>query len=206
MFGGLSCDKLELGPSIETKACEMESCPVNGGYGPWGEFGECSVTCGGGVKQRERKCDQPEPKYGGKTCEEQELGTNVETQSCSEEPCPVDGGYSEWTDLSECTVTCGGGVQERSRECTNPKPANGGRNCEGLGPSMESQECNTQACPPQPAQDQGKEQGKSDEGNKGNENKKDEKEQGNDGKIEKKSDEKKQGNEEEAKKEDKKEQ
>ena len=27
MFGGLSCDKLELGPSIETKACEMESCP-----------------------------------------------------------------------------------------------------------------------------------------------------------------------------------
>lgn len=51
-----------------------------------------------------------------------------------------------------------------------------------------------------------KEQGKSDEGNKGNENKKDEKEQGNDGKIEKKSDEKKQGNEEEAKKEDKKEQ
>ena len=63
----------------------------------------------------------------------------------------VDGGYSEWTDLSECTVTCGGGVQE----CTNPKPANGGRSCEGLGPAMESQECNTQACPPQPAQDQG---------------------------------------------------
>lgn len=51
-----------------------------------------------------------------------------------------------------------------------------------------------------------KEQGKSDEGNKGNENKKDEKEQGNDEKIEKKSDEKKQGNEEEAKKEEKKEQ
>ena len=40
------------------------------------------------MKQRERNCDQPEPKYGGKTCEEQGLGTNVETQSCSEEPCP----------------------------------------------------------------------------------------------------------------------
>ena len=62
---------------------------VDGGYGPWGEFGECSVTCGGGVHQRERQCDNPEPKYSGKTCEEQELGPSIETESCNVEiPCP----------------------------------------------------------------------------------------------------------------------
>lgn len=67
---------------------EVNSFSVNGGYGPWGEFGECTVTCGGGSKQRERKCDNPEPMFGGKTCEQQELGSNVETESCNEVPCP----------------------------------------------------------------------------------------------------------------------
>merc|ERR1712112_26651 len=37
---------------------------------------------------------------------------------------PVDGGWSEW---SSCTTSCGGGVKKRS--CTNPKPANGGKDC-----------------------------------------------------------------------------
>ena len=27
MFDGLSCDKLELGPSIETKECRKDTCP-----------------------------------------------------------------------------------------------------------------------------------------------------------------------------------
>ena len=41
---------------------------------------------------RERQCNSPEPKYSGKTCEEQELGPNNETESCNTEPCP--GKYS----------------------------------------------------------------------------------------------------------------
>ena len=27
MFDGLSCDKLELGPSVETKECRKDTCP-----------------------------------------------------------------------------------------------------------------------------------------------------------------------------------
>lgn len=61
---------------------------VNGGYGSWGEFSDCTVTCGGGVKQKERRCDSPEPAFGGQTCEEQGLGASVETQLCNEAPCP----------------------------------------------------------------------------------------------------------------------
>lgn len=68
----------------------------------------------------------------------------------------VDGGYSEWTKFSECSVSCGGGKQERTRECTNPKPENGGKNCKELGPPSETNECNTAACPkPTPVESKG---------------------------------------------------
>ena len=44
---------------------------------------------------------------------------------------PVDGGWSEWSDFSECSKTCGTGSQSRERTCTNPKPAHGGKDCQG---------------------------------------------------------------------------
>ena len=47
-------------------------------------------------------------------------------------------------------------MQERTRECTNPKPENGGHDCEELGPSSATKECNTAACPkPAPVENKG---------------------------------------------------
>ncbi|XP_068730538.1 coadhesin-like isoform X2 [Montipora capricornis] len=158
-FAGLRCDQLELGPDSETKSCKMENCPVDGGYGPWGAFSVCTVTCGGGTRERTRSCDNPKPEFGGKTCEGQGLGESVQTESCNVElPCPIDGGYTNWTEYTQCTVSCGGGTHQRSRDCTNPKPAHGGKNCEKLGSAMEIQECNTEACPSKPQDNQGKEE------------------------------------------------
>lgn len=34
---------------------------------------------------------------------------------------PVDGGWSEWSNYSECSLPCGGGVQRSKRECINPR-------------------------------------------------------------------------------------
>ncbi len=57
----------------------------------------------------------------------------------------VDGSWSEWRDWSDCPVTCGGGVQNRSRTCTNPPPAFGGESCPGE--SDETRSCNEDPCP-----------------------------------------------------------
>jgi hypothetical protein len=51
----------------------------------------------------------------------------------------VNGGFTEWSDWSICTVTCGSGTIQRTRECSNPEPANNGSDCFGL--TVEAKEC-----------------------------------------------------------------
>ena len=57
----------------------------------------------------------------------------------------VDGGWDDWTKWATCSVTCGGGSQNRSRTCTNPVPQYGGADC--VGAEGENQDCNTHNCP-----------------------------------------------------------
>lgn len=57
----------------------------------------------------------------------------------------VDGGWSDWSEFSQCSVTCGGGKMARSRVCDNPLPQHGGNNCTGA--EKEIERCNTYSCP-----------------------------------------------------------
>ena len=57
---------------------------VDGGNGPWGNWGNCSVSCGKnkGVRSRERLCNNPAPVNGGKDCIV--LNENhIQTSSCT---------------------------------------------------------------------------------------------------------------------------
>ena len=57
----------------------------------------------------------------------------------------VDGNWTDWGYWEVCSVTCGGGVQSRTRTCTNPSPHFGGRDC--LGGNVEERSCNDNPCP-----------------------------------------------------------
>lgn len=142
-FGGSNCSR--LGMAIDVEECYLAPCPIDGGYNEWSQFSQCTRSCGGGKQKRWRRCNNPTPKHGGKSCAR--LGHASQTQPCNSFPCPIHGNYSEWSGFESCTRTCGGGKLIRRRNCTSPPPAHGGRNCSGLGPSTDSIECNNQSCP-----------------------------------------------------------
>ncbi|XP_072534970.1 A disintegrin and metalloproteinase with thrombospondin motifs 16 [Salminus brasiliensis] len=62
-----------------------------------------------------------------------------------EGPRPVHGQWSSWSSWSDCSRTCESGVTYRERHCNSPKPAYGGKFCEG--PSRSYKLCNTEDCP-----------------------------------------------------------
>ncbi|KAL8625610.1 hypothetical protein ACOMHN_043885 [Nucella lapillus] len=131
--GGLDCQ----GERNERKDCNVHFCPVNGYYQAWSPWGACSLSCGGGIQHRNRSCVMP--KYGGQPCR----GAASQNQACNTHHCPVDGYYLDWSNWSQCSQTCGGGAQWRSRLCQPPQY--GGRDC--TGPANTTQACNTHHCP-----------------------------------------------------------
>ncbi|XP_043251540.1 A disintegrin and metalloproteinase with thrombospondin motifs gon-1-like [Colletes gigas] len=58
--------------------------PVDGQWGEWGRYGECSRTCGGGIKKKYRECNDPPPQNGGNYC----VGDRVRYRSCATKECP----------------------------------------------------------------------------------------------------------------------
>ena len=53
--------------------------------------------------------------------------------------------WSEWGRWSSCSKPCDGGEMQRYRTCTNPKPVDPGRKCDGR--NWEDDYCNQQPCP-----------------------------------------------------------
>ncbi|XP_062336365.1 SCO-spondin [Osmerus eperlanus] len=124
--------------------CTQSSCDVDGQWSAWTPWGQCSVACGAGFQSRYRFCSSPQRSGSGLSC----LGPDRQDRVCMEASCSRDGGWGSWSNWTDCTKSCGGGVQSRRRECDRPAPEGQGDYCEGLGSEVTS--CNTDHCPVAP--------------------------------------------------------
>lgn len=57
---------------------------VNGVWSAFGNWSDCSSTCGISFKVQTRSCNEPEPKYGGQPCQ----GSSNNTLPCTVPSCP----------------------------------------------------------------------------------------------------------------------
>ncbi len=135
--GGALCSDYDL---FETQDCNDNQCPVNCEVSQWTEYSECTVSCGGGEKTRTREVTQP-AMYGGEACPE-DLTDTVE---CGTAPCPIDCEVGDWDDWGECTASCGGGTQERTRSITQ-QDQYGGLPCSTFA-LTDVQSCGDDPCP-----------------------------------------------------------
>ncbi|KAJ8259979.1 hypothetical protein GJAV_G00175660 [Gymnothorax javanicus] len=139
------------GQATEYAPCDTgKVCPVHGGWSNWGAWGSCDASCtreGSAPPKRNsvRTCTNPAPSTSppGLPCP----GPNTRVEECTGLPyCSVDGAWGSWSSSSECSVTCGLGLRERTRACNNPSPRHGGQYCPGH--SSSNQICNTRIhCP-----------------------------------------------------------
>ncbi|XP_077291043.1 ADAM metallopeptidase with thrombospondin type 1 motif B [Arctopsyche grandis] len=84
------------------------------------------------------------PAAAGTTCGEDMWCQNRECVPRTSPPPPEDGDWGEWSNWTECSRPCGGGISITTRECNNPMPKNGGKFC--TGERTRYQVCNTTAC------------------------------------------------------------
>ena len=128
---------------IDLKELNIEPEPTSGGWAMDIAWSECSEPCGStGTSEAVRNCDNPPQANGGYPC----IGSAQLTKKCNDFPCPsewlglpisinfifitakekiyiffsVNGGWSQWSDWSNCTADCGDAVQARTRDCSNP--------------------------------------------------------------------------------------
>uniref|UniRef100_A0AAQ4QM07 Hemicentin-1 n=1 Tax=Gasterosteus aculeatus aculeatus TaxID=481459 RepID=A0AAQ4QM07_GASAC len=78
--GGRAC----AGADTQIQRCSTPDCPVNGNWGSWQQWAECSSSCGGGERTRVRLCNSPSPSNVGRPCP----GDSSQLARCNGHSCP----------------------------------------------------------------------------------------------------------------------
>ncbi|XP_039258341.2 SCO-spondin-like [Styela clava] len=123
-----------ISESISTSLNKTGSC-VKPFLGKFSEWSECSVSCGGGVRFRERKCING--RIGQEECptdQSVELGKCNVNRSCAF--------FTDWSPWGECSQTCGKGEQKSARTCKHGEVGDNG--C--IGETERTQECVEAEC------------------------------------------------------------
>eukprot|EP00929_Paragymnodinium_shiwhaense_P115847 TRINITY_DN8499_c0_g8_i1.p1 TRINITY_DN8499_c0_g8~~TRINITY_DN8499_c0_g8_i1.p1 ORF type:complete len:5046 (+),score=966.34 TRINITY_DN8499_c0_g8_i1:123-15260(+) len=132
--GGSACNSPK-----DTMTCNPQPCPEPCKWGAWQSWGSCSTTCGGGTRFRSKPI-AAQPVNGGKPCED----PPTNEQGCGMAPCPQHCSLGQWQDWSDCSRTCGGGVETR-RRLVSIEPMHGGKECGNN--NGQSRVCSQHPCP-----------------------------------------------------------
>jgi len=142
--GGRNCPNKNKNPDLyhEVEKCTMTDCDTFE-YSDWSSWSQCSASCGQGQKVKKRTCRSQTTRqnvkdsfclhYSGKMTDLFEQSIN-----CLLQECPVNGGWSDWTEYTACTQDCRteGSItvanRKRFQYCTNPMAKGGGKKCELL--------------------------------------------------------------------------
>jgi len=106
--GGQNC----VGDYRETKSCYIQDCvvPVNCEWNNWQLWSPCSKTCGSDSVRARLRSKRTEASNGGQNC----VGDYNEVESCAVVDCPCE--FTQWSEWSTCSTTCGEGKQGRTRD------------------------------------------------------------------------------------------
>ena len=126
-------------PDVETRVCNVQQCRVDCVVSDWLASGSCSVPCGTGQQEYTRRV-LTSPSGGGSACPVLTTKMDCNTKLC-DPICDV----GAWSEISNCSVPCGGGTvqQRRSVRCTNCAAGTTESTC---GATTRSAPCNTQTC------------------------------------------------------------
>ena len=102
--GGYTCPSVQ-----EVQSCNHAECPVDCVQTAWSGWTSCSLTCGTGSQMRTRSITTMS-QHGGVAC-----AHASEERVCSSQACPIDCMVTDWSGWGDCTASCGGGAQTRSR-------------------------------------------------------------------------------------------
>ena len=135
--------------SEQTQECNVKACPVKFSWTPWNAWSSCSVSCAEGTKERQRECIPP--KGGGATCPEKKEDPTLyrEVMNCTQTDCEKFH-FSQWSDWSSCSATCGHGIERKSRGCYSNKTfaAVENHHCSNMREFFEQErKCHLGSCP-----------------------------------------------------------
>ncbi|KAM7063007.1 A disintegrin and metalloproteinase with thrombospondin motifs 9 isoform 4-T4 [Molossus nigricans] len=140
--GYTASDCVERIKPDEQRACESGPCP-QWAYGNWGE---CSKLCGGGLRTRLVVCQRPSgERFPDLSCEVPDKP--VDREQCNTHACPQDAAWSTgpW---SPCSKTCGEGSRYRRVVCVGEDTGGEvhGAHCDRSQRPADRESCTLQPC------------------------------------------------------------
>ena len=80
--------------NMEEELLRLEQFKIAGVWSSWGHWSTCNSSCGGGVRERIRMCDNPTASCGGPECVGNEEGESDEIHETQFETSLLTQGYS----------------------------------------------------------------------------------------------------------------